>query len=65
MPTTTEELREVLRAFKEQDANGNGDPNDEIPLSGSPENLHLGYLAGYLDVYKRQTLRWKHAGLFT
>ena len=47
MPTTTEELREVLRAFKEQDANGNGDPNDEIPLSGSPDNLHLGYLAGY------------------
>ena len=42
-----EELREVLRAFKEQDANGNGDLNDEIPLSGSPENLHLGYLAGY------------------
>lgn len=47
MPTTTEEFREVLRAFKEQDANGNGDPNDEIPLSGSPENLHLGYLTGY------------------
>lgn len=47
MPTTTEEFREVLRAFKEQDANGNGDPNDEIPLSGSPENLHLGYLCGY------------------
>lgn len=47
MPTTTEELREVLRAFKEQDANGNGDPNDEIPLSGSTENLHLGYLAGW------------------
>ena len=32
MPTTTEEFTEVLRAFKEQDANGNGDPNDEIPL---------------------------------
>ncbi|MGN0315053.1 MAG: extracellular solute-binding protein [Fusicatenibacter sp.] len=47
MPTTTEEFREVLRAFKEQDANGNGDPNDEIPLSGSPQNLHLGYMAGY------------------
>lgn len=47
MPTTTEELREVLRAFKEQDANGNGDPDDEIPLSGSTENLHLGYLAGW------------------
>lgn len=33
MPENTEELREVLRAFKEQDANGNGDPNDEIPLT--------------------------------
>ena len=33
MPTTTEEFRDVLRAFKEQDANGNGDPNDEIPMT--------------------------------
>lgn len=33
MPTTTEELYYVLKAFKEYDANGNGDPNDEIPLS--------------------------------
>ena len=34
MPTTTDEYYEVLKAFKEQDANGNGDPNDEIPLAG-------------------------------
>ena len=34
VPTTTEELHRVLRAFKDQDANGNGDPNDEIPLAG-------------------------------
>ncbi len=32
LPTTTREMYELLRAFKEQDANGNGDPNDEIPL---------------------------------
>ncbi len=32
-PTTTEEFYQVMKAFKEQDANGNGDPNDEIPLS--------------------------------
>lgn len=32
MPTTWDELKEVLIAFKEQDANGNGDPNDEIPM---------------------------------
>lgn len=32
MPTTTDELYEVLKTFKEQDMNGNGDPNDEIPM---------------------------------
>lgn len=36
-PTTVEELRDVLLAFKEQDANGNGDPDDEIPLSNNGE----------------------------
>lgn len=33
MPDTVEEFEMVLTAFKEQDANGNGDPNDEIPFS--------------------------------
>lgn len=32
VPTTTEELYEVLCAFRDNDMNGNGDPNDEIPL---------------------------------
>lgn len=32
LPTTTEELYTLLKAFKEQDANGNGDATDEIPL---------------------------------
>lgn len=32
MPTTYTEFEDVLKAFKEQDANGNGDPNDEIPF---------------------------------
>lgn len=35
-PTTWDELFEVLQAFKEQDANGNGDPNDEIAMDFSP-----------------------------
>lgn len=45
-PTNLEELYEVLKAFKEQDANGNGDPDDEIPLSF---NLSKGveYLLSY------------------
>lgn len=33
MPKTIDDLHDVLVAFKEKDANGNGDPNDEIPLS--------------------------------
>ena len=33
MPTTTEELYEVLRAFQEEDATENGAPEDEIPLA--------------------------------
>lgn len=36
MPTTWDELYDVLVAFKEQDANGNGDPADEIPMDWSP-----------------------------
>ncbi|SEE80161.1 extracellular solute-binding protein [Ruania alba] len=35
-PTTWDELHEVLLAFKEEDANGNGDPNDEIPMDWAP-----------------------------
>ncbi len=41
MPETYEEFYDVLKAFKEQDANGNGDPNDEIPYQGSPINFIL------------------------
>ncbi|MGI5899691.1 MAG: extracellular solute-binding protein [Christensenellales bacterium] len=33
MPTTLAEFKDVLTAFLSEDANGNGDPNDEIPLS--------------------------------
>ncbi len=36
MPTTTEEFKAVLEAFKTQDPNGNGQA-DEVPLTGAPE----------------------------
>lgn len=32
IPQTLDDLYQVLTAFKEQDANGNGDPDDEIPF---------------------------------
>ncbi len=40
VPTTIDELTEVLRAFRDQDANGNGDPSDEIPISGTTSVQH-------------------------
>ncbi|MFY9280028.1 MAG: hypothetical protein WAO47_10685, partial [Caldicoprobacterales bacterium] len=33
VPTTIDELYTALKAFKEQDANGNGDKDDEIPMT--------------------------------
>ena len=33
-PKTLEELRTVLEKFRDEDANGNGDATDEIPLAG-------------------------------
>lgn len=39
VPKTTDEYYEVLKAFKDQDPNGNG-LQDEIPLSGSENDLY-------------------------
>ena len=47
MPKTTDEFEAVLLAFKEQDANGNGDPADEIPFSTDPNNKHIEAMAGW------------------
>jgi len=35
LPTTTEEFLDVLRAFRDNDMNGNGDSTDEIPFEPS------------------------------
>ena len=47
VPQTTEEFVDVLTAFKEQDANGNGDPNDEIPLAAATTGWN-GNIDGFL-----------------
>jgi putative aldouronate transport system substrate-binding protein len=47
IPTTTQEFHDMLLAFKNQDANGNGDPNDEIPMLGTNDNFSA-YVSTYL-----------------
>jgi len=46
MPTTTDEFEQVLKAFKEQDPNGNGKA-DELPLTAAIDGWHW-YLDGFL-----------------
>ena len=48
VPTTVEEFEDVLKAFKELDANGNGDANDEIPLLSFEGGWHSDALQGWL-----------------
>lgn len=39
VPTTVDELSDVLAAFKEEDANGNGDPDDEYGIYYAPGSI--------------------------
>lgn len=50
IPKTTDEFEAVLKAFKAKDANGNGDPNDEIPFSADPNNKHIEAMAGWFGM---------------
>ncbi|MBO5070955.1 MAG: extracellular solute-binding protein, partial [Roseburia sp.] len=47
VPTTIDEWHDVLTAFKEQDANGNGDPDDEIPLVCCSDAFTISSLFAY------------------
>ncbi|MFC7598436.1 ABC transporter substrate-binding protein [Terrabacter sp. GCM10028922] len=49
-PTTTEELRSVLRAFKTKDPNGNGKA-DEIPLTGLANNVEGGLIPYLMNAF--------------
>lgn len=47
MPTTAEEFYQVLKAFKEQDADGDGDPNNEIPWITSSDISPVEFILPY------------------
>lgn len=49
MPTTTDELYNVLKAFKTQDPNGNGKA-DEVPLSGKLFNRVQSFVHGMYGI---------------
>lgn len=55
-PTTTAELLDVLRAFRDQDADGDGNPNNEIPYtvedSGAQHNGRPDIIAGLFGLYR-------------
>jgi putative aldouronate transport system substrate-binding protein len=50
MPTTTEEFEQVLLAFKNDDPNGNGQP-DEIPMSGAISGWNTGVENALLNAF--------------
>lgn len=51
MPTNIEELTDVLLKFKTEDADGDGDPNNEIPISGDAGNPLFDDLRYILNPY--------------
>ena len=70
VPTTTEELFDVLVAFKENDANNNGDVNDEIPFASNAFPVVYGWFGAATDgmtvkngkaVFDPTTEEWKEA----
>ncbi len=66
-PQTTQEFYDVLTAFRDQDANGNGDASDEIPLTGASGTWAADpylYLLNAFGYYTSDIIKLKD-GVFT
>lgn len=50
MPETIDEYRTALEAFRDRDANGNGDPDDELPTSGRENARWMDHLFAPFDL---------------
>lgn len=65
VPTTWDELYDVLVAFKNEDANGNGDPDDEIPMDFIGFGpYHPQVLLGSLGIQLTDLALWSADGYF-
>lgn len=55
MPKNLDEFKNMLIKFRDMDANGNGDPNDEIPLEGDYTDFvkYLEEATGMISSYPR------------
>ncbi len=62
MPSTTDELYDLLTLFKEKDANNNGDPNDEIPLGVGEMKTLMYVMQGFWGLCNRGAVRHKYIG---
>lgn len=60
LPTTLDEFKELLIIFRDNDANGNGDPNDEIPLWGNNTSIwsHLYTSTGMMGSWPYVGAMW-------
>lgn len=58
MPKTTEDFYNMLKAFKEKDANGNGDPNDEIPMTKGGWSAEIDMFLMNAFAYNSGGSRW-------
>lgn len=57
-PETLEDWVNVLRAFRDQDANGNGDPNDEVPFSAGGHAWYTTFWGYLWDLNLFQSDGW-------
>ncbi|MDI9498203.1 MAG: extracellular solute-binding protein [Bacillota bacterium] len=54
-PTTLDEFTDMLRAFKAEDANGNGDPDDEFPIGSTSVSGLYSHIYSLWDLGNRGT----------
>ncbi len=69
MPTTLDGFYDMLVAFRDQDANGDGDPTNEIPWqtsynSGYPERIFINWAFGYNGYRWDEVDSTTHIGYF-
>lgn len=58
IPTSIEEWETVLRAFRDEDANGNGNPNDEVPYSAGGTVWYTTYWGNAWGLHMIQSSGW-------